>query len=351
MPVSAPALGAAPTTPTTRGLSGQVKAAIIVRLLLAEGENVPLSDLPANLQEELIHQMAGLRHVDHATMTNVVSEFLAAFGSSGLSFPGALEETLSLMEGSISAETSGRIRAQAGLSASDPWVQICALEVAELLPLLEAESIEVAAVVLSKLKVAKAAELLGELPGERARRITYAVSLTGDIAPSVVRLIGLSLAEQVNAVSEREFDEAPVDRVGAILNFSPAATREDVLDALDQTDAEFAAEVRKAIFTFANIPERLNPLDVPKITKEVDPAILVMALAGAAGADAPAVEFILANMSGRMADQLREEIEELGKVKPKDAEAAMTSVVIAVRELADRGEITLIVESEEDDEA
>ncbi|WP_428983607.1 hypothetical protein [Psychrosphaera aquimarina] len=46
--------------------------------------------------------------------------------------------------------------------------------VEKLLPILENESIEVAAVLLSKIDVARAAELLGKLPGPQARRITYA---------------------------------------------------------------------------------------------------------------------------------------------------------------------------------
>jgi hypothetical protein len=41
--------------------------------------------------------------------------------------------------------------------------------------------------------VPKAADLLGRLPGERARRIAHAVSMTGNVDPETVRRIGLSL--------------------------------------------------------------------------------------------------------------------------------------------------------------
>lgn len=327
------------------------KAAIIVRLLLAQGTRVPLATLPGPVQQELIRQMAGLSHVDQATVDRVVGEFIAAFDASGLSFPGALEATLDLMEPSVSKETTSQMRRAAGLTLySDPWARISGLELEVLLPLVTAESTEISAVILSKLSVAKAAELLGKLPGEKARRIAYAVSLTEDIAPALVKKIGQSLAEQLDTQPDREFSEGPVERVGAILNFSPAATREDVLQGLDDTDAGFAAEVRKAIFTFANIPERIDPKDVPKITKDVDPARLLEALAGATGDDEKVVEFILSNMSQRMADQLREDMDELGDVKAKTAEAAMTDVVITIRQLADTGTIFLVAEPEEDEE-
>ena len=51
-----------------------------------------------------------------------------------------------------------------------------------------------------------------------------------------------------------------------------------------------------------------------------------------------------------MAEALREEVEELGKVKPKDGEAAMTAVVNAIRTLEARGELALILPETDDEE-
>src|SRR5690606_8998301 len=121
-----------------------------------------------------------------------------------------------------------------------------------LLPVLEEESVEVAAVMLSKLAVPKAAELLGKLQGERARRVAYAVSLTGNVDPETVRRIGLSLATQLENLPARAFDTGPVERVGAILNSAPQLIRDEVLAGLEEDDEDFARLVRKAIFTFVH---------------------------------------------------------------------------------------------------
>jgi flagellar motor switch protein FliG len=108
--------------------------------------------------------------------------------------------------------------------------------------------------------------------------------------------------------------------------------------------------VRKAIFTFANIPARIAPRDIPRILREVDQAKLVLALAGAeAGGFGASKTFILENMSGRMADQLREEVDEAGKVKPADVEAAMADIVDAIRQMEQNGDLLLVVEDEDDD--
>ena len=336
------------TGPRPRTLSRKQKAAIVVRLLLAEGVKLQLTDLPEDVQTELAKQMASMRFVDRVTLKAVIDEFVAEIEDVGLSFPGGLEGALTVLDGTISAATAARIRKAKGFSfTGDPWETIAGLDPERLLPVLDEESVEVAAVLLSKLKVSVAADLIARLPGPRARRVAYAVSLTGEIAPEVVERIGQSLAEQLEAQPAKAFAEGPVERVGAILNFAPGATRDDVLEGLDAEDATFAEEVRKAIFTFANIPERIDPRDVPKITREVDPAVLVTALAGAQDAMPEAVEFILEAISKRMAEQTREEMAGLGAVKPKDAEAAMNAVINAIRELEATGEILLKAGEEE----
>lgn len=332
-----------------RALGQREKAAIIVRFLLSEGTALPLSQLPDHMQAALTEQIGQMRLVDRATLAQVVEEFLNELEQVGLAFPGGIEAALQVMDGHISANAASRLRRLAGASAkADPWDRLTSLPIERLIPILEEESVEVAAVMLSKLPVARSAELLGKLPGEKARRVAYAVSLTGNVDPETVRRIGSSLVMQLDAQPPRAFDNGPVERVGAILNVSGAQTRNAVLAGLETEDADFAAQVRKAIFTFVHLPARIAARDVPKIIRLVDQPVLVTALtaAQANGDQAVAAEFLLANMSQRMAQGLREEMATRGKVKEKDGEEAMTAVITAVRQLEAAGELILI--SDED---
>ena len=72
-----------------------------------------------------------------------------------------------------------------------PWKSIQEMNIETLRPVMENESTKIAAVVLSKLKAVKAVELLGAIPGPRAREITYAVSQTSGVSPSAVDRIWL----------------------------------------------------------------------------------------------------------------------------------------------------------------
>ena len=330
-------------------VSPREKAAIIVRLLLAEGSPLNVSGLPEDMQTALAAQMGKMRRVDRTTLHDVVAEFLGELDEVGLSFPGGLEGALGLMDGHISANAATRLRRMNGGNSSvDPWERLVSVPVEVLAQALEEESVEVAAVVLSKLPIQKAAELLGKLPGARARAVAYAVSLTGNIDPDTVRRIGMSIAAQVDQQPVKAFDIGPGERVGAILNIAAAMTRDDVLKGLQEADADFAEAVRKSIFTFEHIKARLAPRDVPKLVRVVDQPVLVTALAAAQNnpEQAECAEHILANMSQRMSQSLREEMATRGKIKDKDAEEAMSIIVTMIRQLEGSGEVVLVTPEE-----
>ena len=329
-----------------RDLSRQEKAAVIVRLLLSEGTPLPLSSLPDDMQAALTEQIAAMRLVDRETLAATVQEFLTELDHVGLSFPGGLDKAIGMLDGHLSVAAAARLRRTLrSTTRADPWDEIARAEPEWLVPVLEAESVEVGAVILSKLPVPRAADLLGRLPGERARRIAHAMALTAGIDPETVRRIGQAVLTQIESRPAPAFPTGAVERVGAILNVSPAATRESVLEGLAAEDAAFAEQVRRAIFTFVHIPARLPPREVPRVVRAVDQPVLVTALAAAiaaGGPEAAAAEFVLTNMSQRLSAALREEMADRGAVPARTGEEAMGAIVTAIRDLEATGEIALL---------
>lgn len=346
-----PAFATAPNGRRIAALTGRQKAAILVRLLLVEGAEVNISALPEAMQADLTEQMAQMRLVDRDTLMAVVGEFVETLEQVGLSFPEGIEGAMQALGGRLSPGAAGRLKQMARARGhADPWDRIAATEAEALAELLAGESVAVAAVVLSKLPVARSAELLARMPGERARRVAFAVSQTEGIAPESVARIGAALAAELDRRPAPAFATPPAARVGAILNSADPGLRDSLLAGLDEEDLRFAEGVRKAIFTFGHIHGRLPPNDVPKVLREVEQAQLITALAAAlpmAETDiGRSAEFLLANMSQRMAASLRDEIEGRGRVRAKDGEAAMSAVVAGLRRLLDAGEIELIEEEE-----
>lgn len=339
-----------PALPMAQGirppLSQREKAAIVVQFLLTEGADLTLADLPDDLQSALAVQFGTMQPVDKDTLAQVVAEFAQELEQIALLFPRGMTGALTALDGRISPQTASRLRKEAGVrQAGDPWISLRRMGVDALLPFLTHEAPEVSAVILSKLDVAKAAELLGMLPGPAARRIAYAMSQTQAVTPEAVYRIGLSVAMQLDQTPDRAFADGPEKRIGAILNLASAQTRDDVLSGLEEEDEVFAENVRRAIFTFVQIPARLESRDVPKVLRSVSQPDLICALGYAAaqgGEMAAAAEFILGSISSRLADGMREEVTAQGAVKPKAGEAAMTTIIQAIRTLEEGGELTLL---------
>ncbi|WP_322892680.1 MULTISPECIES: FliG C-terminal domain-containing protein [unclassified Yoonia] len=326
-------------------LSRRRKAAIIVQMLIADGGSLPLSSLPEPLQETLTGELADLRLLDRDMMAAVAAEFVDALDKVGMAAPGNRDGAIAALADHLSPDLARRLQSQrASVRDGDHWPVVAGLPIARLVQIMQAESVEICAVALSKLPVAKAAEVLAKTPGDRARRITYAMSLTADVTPDVVRRIGQALAQDYGQVAATAFDKAPVQRLGAILNSAASDTREDVLAGLGVQDADFASDVRRAIFTFKDIATRVKPADIANGLRAVDGAALTTAIAAALAGDADVVataEFILDNISQRMAAQLRDQAAERGIVKKAEGEAAMAAVTCGLRDLVDSGAITL----------
>lgn len=319
------------------------KAAIIVRLLMSEDAMPRLTGLSLRQQQGLVRRMAALGPIDRDTLATVAREFAERLDTLGLTFPGSLAATLELIGDRLSDEARASLAEMAEAEGPpDPWRRIAGADPERLKPILVHESAEICAILLSKLPVAKAAALLADLPEDRAHVVAHAVALTGSIGAETIARVGLSLVAQLDAQPSPAFTANPADRVGAILNAAASATRDKVLEGLDAQDADFAGLVRKAIFTFDHIPKRLEPKDVPRIMRQVDADTTVTALAAAMEAAPVAVEFLLENMSKRLAEQLRDDAEARGTVRGAEGEAAMAAVVAAIRDLADAGEIRLI---------
>lgn len=332
--------GPAPVPSPT--LSRPEKAAIVVKFLMEQGVELDIHTLPEALQLDLTQKIGALSVVDRTTLANVVQEFATELDHIGLSFRGGLSGALDLLEHKISPSAARKLRSEAGIqSFVDPWERLNATPLEDIITIAETEQPDIAAVLLSKLDVARAAKVLSGLPGDIARKISYAISRTSQATPQAVDRIGQSLVAQLDNRPERAFAQSAESRIAAILTVASPETREAVLESLEQTDAELAGKVRHSVFSFADIPTRIHVVDVPKIMRVVDQNTTAMALKYATETgDGDVCDFILDNMSKRMSEAIREEIEELDTIDKDTGQDALNEIVSSVQSLIGSGEIS-----------
>jgi len=122
-----------------------------------------------------------------------------------------------------------------------------------------------------------------------------------------------------------------------IMNYSDRATERNVLEYLDEKDAELADEVRKLMFVFEDLLI-LDAKAIQQLLKEVDMKDVGLALKGA-NEDVKAL--IFSNMSSRASAMLNEDMEFMGPVKRRSVEEAQGRIVAIVRRLEETGKIQI----------
>lgn len=332
-------------------LTRQQKAAIVVRFLMNEGADINLSQLPPALQVNLTRGIADLRLVDRETLAQVIEEFANELDAVGFTARGGLGEALQLLDGKITPQTAKKLREDAGVRLfEDPWDRIRRLEFNDLIDIIDQETAEVAAVVLSKLDVPLAAKILSHLPGDRARRIAHAISMTSAVTPLAVDRIGQCILSQIDNRPEFAFSDLPEHRIAAILTAADDALRDEVLTGLRSTDATFAERVERAVFTFDLIPVRIAQSDIPNAIKSIPQSDLAAALGYArTTGQGDVTDYILAALSKRMVERIEDEIIDKGQISRKDGQAAIANIVANLQSQISSGDITMISPETEDD--
>ena len=333
-------------------LSRSQKAAIVVHLLLREGADPGVSRLPARLQRRLAKVLSSVGEIDNGTLAAVVREFASHLDGDGLRFPKDLRGALRALNGSLSpnvvSDLASELTGGADEIANSSWDAFGAMEVEHLVKTLEHESPEVIAIAVSKLKPVRAAAVMKEFDDELAVDVAIAMSATQSVATETVSRIGLSFGRAMEVSDPKAFVGDPAERVGAILNAALSSDRARVLDGLVARVPEFAARVRGAVFSWENIPERLDARDIPRVLKEVENEQVLVAFDG--DLEEKVAVFLLSGLSKRLGEQMREEIAEMPKPKPPEVEEARLAIATVIRDMEERGDLVLSV-PDDDDEA
>jgi flagellar motor switch protein FliG len=128
-----------------------------------------------------------------------------------------------------------------------------------------------------------------------------------------------------------------------ILNFLGSTIEVAVLGAIREDDADLAQKIEEQMFTFADLM-KLDNKGLQRVLRDVPGEQLIVALKGA---EPEMREKVLANMSARAAETLREDLESRGPVRVSDVEAQQKEILKLVKRLADEGEIMMVSGSEE----
>lgn len=128
-----------------------------------------------------------------------------------------------------------------------------------------------------------------------------------------------------------------VQTAADIINLMGTAIETSVIESIRLLDSDLAQKIMDKMFTFEDLL-KLDNKSIQMILKEVSGDALVIALKGAS---AELRDLILANMSSRAAEGLREDLESRGPVRLSEVEGQQKEILKIVRRLSDEGSIVM----------
>lgn len=345
--VSANSLALAPFGEDDAGdadLSEREKAAIVLVALGPEASGALVEDLGEERLRRFIRTARRLSAVSPDKVDAVLGEFLARIAERS-AVEGGPEETRRFLEGVLAAERASSLWAEVEAEEKSVWTRLAESPEDRLAKWLRGEHQQVAAIVLSRMTASKAASILEAFDQTAAKSIVRRMGRAHEVDPSVVD--GIAAAIERDFLAEEAASRGkgdPAHMIANVMNHVSNDVRSEIIGYLATETPDLAETVKKVMFTFENIIERVNSRDVGLITKSVDEGTLLTALKldiDESGGEV--ASYILDNISKRLAERIREDISLMEALDKKDGEAAQGVVVATIQELRDSGQIKLLV--------
>jgi flagellar motor switch protein FliG len=321
------------------------KAAILLMSLPDDQAAALMSKLEPKQVEVVSIEIARLGNVTGEEQETTIEEFAGANPASMSMRAGGLAVAKQLVEKALGKSAGTTLDNVRQSIEALPFGFLQKVDSQNLLTFIMDEHPQTIALILSHLQPAQAAEIIKGLPPERQLAVIRRVATMGQTSPEIIKEVERGLEHRMSSVVSQQFENAGgVPSVAGMLNVIDRATERSLLENLSREDPELVEEIRRLMFVFDDI-NQLGSKEIQILLKNVDNSQWAMALKGA---NPELKEKILANMSKRAADMLREEMEYLGPVKVSAVEQMQQQIVDAVRRLEDAGEINTHSDEQEE---
>ena len=326
-----------------RKLSKPERAAIILGVLGTDSAAPILEQMDETCHRAFAGAMVRLEKIDTDTVEAVIREFIATLEDGDLAVSGGLDRAREMLSGVTNETVLADILDEADRpNARNAWDKLKKVDDDLLAEMLLKEHPQTSAVIVDRLPADKAAGVIGLLPLEVACRIVAGMNRASKLSAKVVEAIGQSVSRDFLARQSRGKRATPADKISDIMNYAAGQMRADVLEFLGRTEPELLEEVRKKMFTFTDIPHRIDRRNITAIVRATPNEVLLPALAGAAENAPETRDYFLSNISSRVAEQLTDELDDLGTVKLRVAEAAQSEIVKTIRKLVADGTLEML---------
>ena len=320
-------------------LKGIQKAAILLIALGPEKSSLIFKHLKEEEIEDLTLEIANTKSVTPQVKEKVINEFYEVCLAQQYIAEGGIGYAKELLEKALGADKAmdviGKLTASLQVK---PFEFVKKTDASQLLNFIQDEHPQTIALILSYLSAGQAATILGALVPEKQAEGARRIATMDRTSPDVIKEVERVLESKLSSLVNQDYTIiGGVDAVVEILNTVDRGTEKHIMETLEVEEPELADEIRKKMFVFEDIL-LLDDRAIQRVLRDVDNNDLAIACKGSTEEVQNA---IFSNMSKRLAEMIREDMEFMGPVRMKDVEEAQQKIVNIIRKLEDSAEIVI----------
>ena len=204
--------------------------------------------------------------------------------------------------------------------------------------LLRNEHPQIVAAILVHLDYDQAAEVLKHLTERQRNEVMLRVATMEGIQPTALKDLNEVLFQVLAGGDKvRKSSLGGVKTAAEMINLMGTNIEGTVIESIRNHDPDLAQKIVDKMFVFDDLV-KLDDKAIQMVLKEVASDALIAALKGA---QPELREKVLANMSTRAAETLREDLESRGPMRLSEVEAQQKEILKTVRRLSDEGQIVI----------
>ncbi len=326
-------------TPAVTELDGIQKAAILLITIGPEKAATVFKHLKDDEIEQLTLEIANTRSVSPAQKEAVLNEFYEVCLAQQYIAEGGIGYAKELLQKSLGDDKAAQVLGKLTASLQvRPFEFIRKTEASQILNFIQDEHPQTIALILSYLSPQQAAAIISALTPDKQTDVAKRIAMMDRTSPDVIKEVENILEQKLSSLVSQDYTiVGGVDSVVEVLNTVDRGTEKHIMENLEIEEPELADEIRKKMFVFEDIL-MLDDRSIQRVLREVENSELAVALKNA---NEEVQNVIFNNMSSRLADMIREDMEYMGPVRLKDVEEAQQKIVNVIRKLEDSAEIVI----------
>lgn len=327
-------------------LTSKQKAAAIIISLGADDASKLYKFLKEDEIEQLTYEISRMQHLSPKTMEGTLKDFYDLCLTQKVITEGGLEYAKNVLEKAFGSQTASSLLERVTKTLrSKSFDFIRKADYKNLLTIIQNEHPQTIALILSYARADQASSVIAELPKEKRIDVVERIAKMDRTSPEVVKYVEEELEKKFNSIISVDFTEiGGVNYVADVMNNMDRGNEKFIFDELNKKDTKLADEIRMRMFVFEDIVT-MDAMTIQRFLREVDSKDLVLAIKGS---NKEVADILFSNMSTKMGETLKSELEYTHNVRLRDVEEAQQRIVSVIRRLEEEGEL-VIAKSGKDD--